>query len=212
VVSCIFSPVHVTICCGLWPPGNTTCLFLTWYQSARFRSSPCSRRRRPPRPSAAAPGRRRRLSLAVGELRPLSPLDRPWSRRPDRPRSPGPRPVPGLVPSRSRSASISGGRLRSHRPPRSRPASDLARPRSLEVAPGQLLGAPGIGPALAPRPVPSLVPSFVPPPRPHQASPDSAAGRRKRSPPAGIGLCCRELAGGAGPRPISAGHRPAVCS
>jgi hypothetical protein len=35
-VSCIFTPVHVTICCGLWPPGNTTCLFLTWYQSNRL--------------------------------------------------------------------------------------------------------------------------------------------------------------------------------
>jgi hypothetical protein len=69
-VSCIFSPVHVTICCGLWPPGNTTCLFLSWYQSTRFSSSPRRRRRRPPRPSAAASGRRRRLFLAAGELRP----------------------------------------------------------------------------------------------------------------------------------------------
>jgi hypothetical protein len=34
--SCILSLVHVTIYCGLWPPGNTTCLFLTWYQSNRL--------------------------------------------------------------------------------------------------------------------------------------------------------------------------------
>jgi hypothetical protein len=34
--SCILSHVHVTIYCGLWPSGNTTCLFLTWYQSYRF--------------------------------------------------------------------------------------------------------------------------------------------------------------------------------
>jgi hypothetical protein len=27
--SCILSSVHVTIYCGLWPPGNTICLFLT---------------------------------------------------------------------------------------------------------------------------------------------------------------------------------------
>jgi hypothetical protein len=38
-------------------------------------------------------------------------------------------------------------------------------------------------------------------------SPDSAAGRQKRLPPAGIGFCRRESAGGAGPWPISAGHR-----
>jgi hypothetical protein len=56
--SCILSPVHVTIYCGLWPPGNTTCLFLTWYQSHRLLFSqpqpppaPASCRRvRPPPP------------------------------------------------------------------------------------------------------------------------------------------------------------------
>jgi hypothetical protein len=67
--SCIFSLVHVTICSDLWPSGNTTCLFLTWYQSNRFNSSPLLAA------AAAAPGRRRRLSLAAGELllRPARP-------------------------------------------------------------------------------------------------------------------------------------------
>jgi hypothetical protein len=59
-LSCILLSVHVTIYCSLWPPGNTTCLFLTWYQSARFRSSPLVAAAAarpgspPPRPAAAA--------------------------------------------------------------------------------------------------------------------------------------------------------------
>jgi hypothetical protein len=49
-----------TIYCGLWPPGNISCIFLTWYQSIgfffslphaqlvlNFRSSFCPDRRRP---------------------------------------------------------------------------------------------------------------------------------------------------------------------
>jgi hypothetical protein len=124
-VRCIFVHVYfphllggflhnLTCTCNymLWPlaPGNTTCLFLTWYQSARFRSSPRSSRRRSPRPSAAASGRRRCLSLAVGELRPSLPLlfpgcsvrRRSRSDRSDRScRRPGPARPARLVPSLS---------------------------------------------------------------------------------------------------------------
>jgi hypothetical protein len=97
-VRCIFTYVyfphllggflHILTCrCNymLWPlaPGNTTCLFLTWYQSNRFCSSR-SRRRRPPRSPTDKPGRRRCLFLASGEA-PAAPA--PLPSRPVRPAS-----------------------------------------------------------------------------------------------------------------------------
>jgi hypothetical protein len=46
IVYCIFPRIlggflHICTCtctiyCGLWPPDNTSCIFLTWYQSYRF--------------------------------------------------------------------------------------------------------------------------------------------------------------------------------
>jgi hypothetical protein len=69
--------------------------------------------------------------------------------------------------------------------------------RGGQLRPGSVPDRPPPGPRLL----------HAPRPGPHQASPDSATGRRKRLPPAGIGLCRRESAGGAGPWSISAGYR-----
>jgi hypothetical protein len=76
-----------TIYCGLWPPDNTSCIFLTWYQSSRFSSTP----------HAATPCKIRRL-LNSRRL----PLRRPALRL-----------EAELLASFTRAKSASTGRLRS---------------------------------------------------------------------------------------------------
>jgi hypothetical protein len=60
-----------TIYCGLWPPDNTSCIFLTWYQSVRFffwtRNSSSIFSILVPFPAAVVPGRRRPVP-GVGTL------------------------------------------------------------------------------------------------------------------------------------------------
>jgi hypothetical protein len=125
-VSCIFTPVHVTICCGLWPPGNTTCLFLTWYQSYRLA------------PLLLAAATSPRSPLPVPDW-PLSSIRTPASSS-IRPRIPSARrplrsPAPGLAPD-----------PRSSTCPRSPPG---IRPRSLllDPAPCSSSSAPEADPA-----------------------------------------------------------------
>jgi hypothetical protein len=103
--SCILSPVHVTIYCSLWPPGNTTCLFLTWYQSDRFAPLLAAAAARPgflpPRPAAAAaspspPASSGRRPGHSGHLPPLGPRSRLG--RHSAPLRPGTRPRSSLQP------------------------------------------------------------------------------------------------------------------
>jgi hypothetical protein len=201
-VFCIFSPVHVTICRGLWPPGNTTCLFLTWYQSDRLAPllssqpppAPASYRRARPPPPPLPCRRPLRPSASVAlYLELTSPPSSPTARTSlcleSRLATAQIGSPPTLLviarrvlcPSRSSLPQIGSPRLApAPARPRSRLAPDRPRPTSISLA------------------------------LPGQTSPDSAAGRRKRLPPVGIGLCCWESAGGAGNRPISAGHRRPV--
>jgi hypothetical protein len=158
--SCILSPVHVTTYCGLWPPGNTTYLFLTWYQSVRFRSSPLVAAAAarlgspPPRPTAAATF----SSDAPGPLASRTPLSSVFSA-----------PVLGL--------------LLSSRGPLPPPLPRTPPVRSPRGPPLQRIGAP-VRPCSVRLPLPRLAPTAHPP-QPPSARPVDLLGLpdRVRRPP-----------------------------
>jgi hypothetical protein len=158
-----------------WPPGNTTRLFLTWYQSNRFCSSR-SRCRRPPRSPADAPGRRRSFSPLESSGRPSSsPFGLVLAARPRSPadassRDRPPPPAIGRPPAEigDRSPARARPRLRSAA---REPASSAPAPRSAARNQGllRLVLPPATRASCASPPLSSQPPA----PRPGRPSPGS---------------------------------------
>jgi hypothetical protein len=109
-----------TIYCGLWPPDNTSCIFLTWYQSTRFSSRTARRNSVQNPPSSSLPFLSCCFSVRWPPTLPLEP----------------PRPVP--ICSRSRA-------VRPWSAPD--PGAPVLRPRLKEPAPPWIRSAPSPAPA-----------------------------------------------------------------
>jgi hypothetical protein len=208
-VSYIFSHVHVTICCGLWPLGNTTCLFLTWYQSNRLApllaaAAAARPGLLPPRPAAAAaspspPASSGHLPSRSGRTPPslLNPRPRP---------APSGRCSPGSISIGSRPPQdLDRLLLGSTAPgPDRPPAADpdpVRVPIPLPPALGLLLAAPvaRASSLLARRWPTSAAPGQRPPPPPgftrfRRRSPEKVAAGGDRLVPPGIGRRCRPSA------------------